>query len=252
MTKNDRESSQQKFYITNPSPCPYIAGQLERKVFTNLEGPDAATKHEQLNHIGFRRSQNIVYRPACESCWACIPVRVKTLDFCMKKSMRRTYNRFRTVTVAVEDASATYEQYDLLRRYLASRHATGGMADMNEFDYADMVELSPVATRIVEYRTPSSAHSKNQNGNLVGAALIDVLSDGLSLVYSFYRPERLYSGFGTFIILDHIVRVQKAGLPYLYLGYWVQNCKSMTYKARFQPLEWLSKEGWLQFQSTAH
>ncbi|HXV73675.1 MAG TPA: arginyltransferase [Sphingomonadales bacterium] len=248
---NDQSHPLHKFYITAPSPCPYVIGKLERKVFTDLDGPDAAAKHESFNHIGFRRSQNIVYRPACDSCRSCISVRVVTKTFRMGRSMRRTHNRFRHLAVADEDAAATYEQFDLLKRYIASRHATGGMAGMDEFEYADMVELSPVTTRLVEYRAAPPRGAKRQKGSLAGAALTDVLSDGLSLVYSFYRTERAFAGFGTFIILDHILRAREAGLPYVYLGYWVKESKAMAYKARFQPLEFLERGGWRPFDPAA-
>jgi len=241
---NDQSHPLHKFYITAPSPCPYVPGKLERKVFTDLDGPDAAAKHESFNKIGFRRSQNIVYRPACDSCRSCISVRVVTEQFKMGKSLRRTYNRFRHLSVADEDAAASYEQFDLLKRYLASRHAGGGMAEMDEFEYADMVELSPVTTRLVEYRSPPPRGAKHQKGNLAGAALIDVLADGISLVYSFFRPEPAYAGFGTFMIVDHILRARAAGLAYVYLGYWVKESKAMAYKARFRPLEFLDRASW--------
>lgn len=241
---NDQSRTLPKFYITAPSPCPYLEGRMERKVFTDLNGHDPKGKHEAFNRIGFRRSQNIVYRPACDHCRACLSVRVAVDEFKLSKSMRRTWNRFRALIAEDEDPVATYEQFDLLKRYLASRHPEGGMADMDEFEFADMVELSPVTTRIVEYRSPPPRGAKRQKGNLAGAALTDVLTDGLSLVYSFFRPERGYSGMGTYIILDHILKAKRAGLGYVYLGYWIKGCRTMDYKARFRPLEYLGRSGW--------
>jgi arginine-tRNA-protein transferase len=139
----------------------------------------------------------------------------------------------------------TAEQYQLLRRYLTARHPAGGMVDMDESDFADMVEQSPVKTFLIEYREPSV---DGRPGRLVGACLTDQQSDGLSMIYSFYDPDHpTRDGLGTFIILDHIVRAARAGLPYVYLGYWVEQSKRMAYKATFRPLERLGPDGWRRF-----
>lgn len=243
---NDQSTIFPKFYMTAPSPCPYLEGKMERKVFTDLMGADSVQRHEQFNQIGFRRSQNIVYRPACEGCTKCVSVRVLADQFKPGKTMRRTLKKFENLILEDLDPIATYEQFDLLKSYLKNRHGAGGMSEMDEFEYSEMVELSPVTTRIVEYREPA-LEGRFRKGTLAGVALTDVMTDGLSLVYSFFRTDERFSGLGTFIILDHIKRAASAGLPFVYLGYWVKGSKSMDYKNRFLPQERLTKTGWRPF-----
>jgi arginine-tRNA-protein transferase len=137
---------------------------------------------------------------------------------------------------------ATDEQFDLLLKYLGARHPDGGMASMDEMDYADMVEHTPVSSYLIEYREPDE---NGEPGKLVGACLTDRQSDGLSMIYSFYDPEHEgRSGLGNFIILDHIRRAAEEGLPYVYLGYWVHGSPRMQYKVRYRPLEQLTRDGW--------
>ncbi len=223
-----------RFFVTTPSPCPYLPGQTERKLFTELRGADAAELHDALSQIGFRRSQSVAYRPSCVACSACVSVRTLALEFVPNATQRRLLRRHAGLTVAACRPWATEEQFELLGRYLAARHARGGMIGMDEADFADMVEVSPVDTYIVEYR--------DESGKLVGACLTDRQGDGLSLIYSFFDPA--LDGLGTFIILDHITRAAQAGLPHVYLGYWVQGARTMEYKARFRPMERLGPAGW--------
>lgn len=223
-----------RFFVTTPSPCPYLPGQTERKLFTELRGPGAAELHDALSQIGFRRSQNVAYRPSCVACSACVSVRTLTQEFVPNATQRRLMRRYANLEIAACRPWATEEQFDLLQRYLAARHARGGMVGMDDTDFADMVEVSPVDSYIVEYR--------DEDGKLVGACLTDRQSDGLSLIYSFFDPT--LDGMGTFIILDHIGRAAQAELPHIYLGYWVQGAKTMEYKARFRPMERLSPAGW--------
>lgn len=241
---NDQSSQFPKFYMTAPTPCPYLEGRIERKIFTDLTGPDPAERLESFNQMGFRRSQNIIYRPACEGCTKCISVRVRVKDFTPNKSMMRTLKKFHHLEVEDQAPFATCDQFDLLKSYLKNRHNGGGMANMDEFEFSEMVESSPVMTRLVEYRKTGLEGASHRKGELAGVALTDVMSGGLSLVYSFFNTEKKYSGLGTFIILDHIQRAKAAGLSYVYLGYWVKDSKNMAYKSRFQPLEYLSEEGW--------
>src|SRR5690606_34882155 len=212
-----------RFFVTTPAPCPYLPGRIERKVFTELAGPHAGELNDALGRIGFRRSQNVAYRPSCLDCTACISVRVVTREFQPSASQRRTMKRNADLDVAACKPWATEEQYELLRRYLKRRHPDGGMVEMDEHDFADMVEQSPVKTYIVEYREPSR---DGRPSRLVGACLTDQQADGLSMIYSFFEPDAPErSGLGTYIILDHIVRAARAGLPYVYLGYWVAESK---------------------------
>ncbi len=230
-----------RFFVTTPTPCPYLPGRSERKVFTELAHANAPELNDALGRIGFRRSQNVAYRPSCLNCSACVSVRVCAGEFEPTQSQRRTARRNADVAVEARAAWATDEQYALLTSYLAGRHPVGGMADMSESEYAGMVEHSPVDTCIVEYREPGA---NGRPGKLIGACLTDSQADGLSMVYSFFDVESERSGLGTFIILDHILRAGRAGLPYVYLGYWIEGSARMAYKSRFRPLEQLGPGGW--------
>jgi arginyl-tRNA--protein-N-Asp/Glu arginylyltransferase len=235
-----------RFFVTTPSPCPYLPGRTERKVFTELTGQHATELNDALGRIGFRRSQGVAYRPSCVDCAACISVRVVAGEFQPSATQRKMLKRHADLEVTACKPWTTEEQYNLLRRYLRSRHPGGGMVDMDESDFADMVEQSPVKTYVVEYREPSM---NGRPGRLVGACLTDQQADGLSMIYSFFEPDdNSRPGLGTYIILDHIVRAGHAGLPYVYLGYWVEESKRMAYKAKFRPLERLGPEGWRRFE----
>jgi len=249
LTQHSRDTPQ--FYLTAPSPCPYLSGREERKVFTHLVGERAPELNDLLTHGGFRRSQSIAYRPACETCRACVSVRVVVEDFRPTRSMRRVLDRNSDLVAEMRVPVPTSEQYSVFRGYLDSRHRDGGMADMTVLDYAMMVEDSHVETRIVEFRRrgPDSRITGRGNGPLLGVALTDVLSDGLSMVYSFFDPDAGDRSLGTFIILDHIARARRLGLPYVYLGYWVKGSKKMDYKGRFLPQERLSGNGWTRVET---
>jgi arginine-tRNA-protein transferase len=237
-----------QFYLTAPSACPYLPGRQERKVFTHLVGPNCTELHDLLTQGGFRRSQGIAYRPACESCVACVSVRVCVDFFRPTPSMRRVARANRDLIGRFRPAQATSSQYSLFRRYLDSRHADGGMAHMSVLDYALMVEDSHVESGIVEYRRrgPDSAITGRDEGDIIACALTDLLADGLSMVYSFFDPDVPGRSLGTFMILEHIERAKKLGKPYVYLGYWVQGSPKMTYKARFLPQERLTPRGWVR------
>lgn len=246
MTELSRNTPQ--FYLTAPAPCPYLGGKFERKVFTHLVGENAPALNDMLSQGGFRRSQNIAYRPACESCKACVSVRVCAGPFAPTKSQRRVWKRNSDVIGEAVPPQPTADQYALFRDYLEARHAEGGMADMTVLDYAMMVEDTYVDTEVVEYRLrgPDSAFTRRGTGQLLAVALTDTLSDGLSMVYSFYDPTMMDRSLGTYMILDHIERARRAGLPYLYLGYWVRGSAKMGYKSRFLPQERLTGSGWVR------
>ncbi|MEO0496383.1 MAG: arginyltransferase [Pseudomonadota bacterium] len=239
MTKPQLENP--SFYLTIPAPCPYLPDQHERKVFTHLVGERAADLNDILTQGGFRRSQNIAYRPACEGCQACISVRVLVDEFRPGKSLRRIKNRNLDIITEIKPPEATREQFSVFRRYLDSRHQQGGMADMVMLDYAMMVEDSHVPTQIVEYRLPNPETAENE---LIAVALSDRMGDGFSMVYSFFDPEHAKRSLGTYMVLDHIRRAEEAGLAHVYLGYWVAGSPQMNYKSRFQPQEHLGPRGW--------
>jgi arginine-tRNA-protein transferase len=244
MTQHTTETPQ--FYLTAPAPCPDLAGRSERKVFTHLVGDRAAALNDILTQGGFRRSQNIAYRPACEGCRACISVRTVVDGFQTTRSMARVLKRNSDIIGAETAASPSSEQYSLFRGYLDARHAEGGMADMTVLDYAMMVGDSHVDTLVVEYRFRGidTGITGRGEGPLIATALTDVLADGLSMVYSFFDPDHEDRSLGTFMILDHIQRARKMGLPYVYLGYWVDGSRKMGYKRRFRPQEHLMARGW--------
>ncbi|MDB5454106.1 MAG: Arginyltransferase [Caulobacteraceae bacterium] len=234
-------SARLRFFLTAPSPCPYLPGRMERKVFAHLPLSEGASVNDSLSQVGFRRSQNIAYRPACEACEACVSARIPVRDYEFSRSERRIIERNDDLSRHVVEAEATMEQFDLLRRYLLARHALGGMAEMGWPDYVAMVEDTAVRTHMVEYRGPSK---DNGPGDLIACALVDQLADGLSLVYSFFEPGLPRRSLGSFIILDHVLQAPAVELAYVYLGYWVSGSTKMAYKARFDPIELLRPSGW--------
>jgi arginine-tRNA-protein transferase len=238
LTSEPRDPPQ--FYLTSPAPCPYLPGKEERKVFTHLVGRRASHLNDALTHSGFRRSQTIAYRPACENCKACVSVRILCAEFEPGRTQKRIIARNSDIVSAIGPARADSEQFALFRTYLDSRHSDGGMADMAMLDYAMMVEDSHVDSRLATYRL----RSENGRGRLVGACLTDVLDDGLSMVYSFYDPSEPQRSLGAYMILDHIIRARALGLPHLYLGYWVEGSKKMDYKAQYMPQQRLGMDGW--------
>jgi leucyl-tRNA---protein transferase len=214
---------------------------MERKVFAHLPLSEGASVNDSLSQVGFRRSQNIAYRPACEACEACVSARLPAQEYALSKSERRVLERNADLSRHVVEAEATMEQFDLLRRYLLARHAQGGMAEMGWPDYVAMVEDTAVRTHMIEYRGPSNDSGP---GDLIACALVDQLADGLSLVYSFFEPGLRRRSLGSFIILDHVQQAVKAELAHVYLGYWVPGSAKMAYKARFDPIELLRPSGW--------
>ena len=250
MTKHSTKTPQ--FFLTSPSPCPYLDGQFERKVFTHLVGEKAPEMNDLLTQGGFRRSQNIAYRPACESCRACVSVRLLADEYQPTKSQRRVAKRNNDLIGMEHVAEPSSEQYALFRRYLDARHPTGGMADMTVLDYAMMIEDSHVKTRIIEYRMRDvdSFITGQSKGDLVGVALSDVMADGYSMVYSFFDPELPERSLGTYMIMDHVARARSKGLPHVYLGYWVEGSQKMNYKQKFAPQEHLTGDGWSRYSPT--
>ncbi|KAB7615573.1 arginyltransferase [Amylibacter sp. SFDW26] len=236
-----------QFYVTASQPCPYLDGKVERKLFAGLQGEHADALNNALSKQGFRRSQNVLYRPTCADCSACLSARIRVADFKLSRSQKRVLNRNKHL---IRDASApwaTEHQYELFSRYLNKRHADGGMADMDMFEFSSMVEETPVRSRIVEY---STQHELYERSELTAVCLTDVLDDGLSLVYSFFEPDQQRNSLGIYMILDHIKIAQEAGLPYVYLGYWVPGSSKMGYKSNFNALEAFYKGEWVDAANT--
>jgi len=237
-----------QFYVTAPQPCPYLEGRMERKLFTALQGEFAETLNDALSQQGFRRSQNVLYRPSCAECSACLSARVRVADFKPSRTQSRILRRNRALRRDANSPWATEDQFALFRRYLDSRHATGGMADMDIFEFAAMIEETPIRSRVIEYSRPGPNPRHRQ---LAAVCLTDVLADGLSMVYSFYDPDQSTESLGTHVILDHIAIARDAGLPYVYLGYWVPGSPKMGYKAKFSGLEVYSGGKWQLMRDAA-
>lgn len=217
-----------QFYVTAPQPCPYLEGRMERKLFTALQGDSATKLNDSLSKQGFRRSQNVLYRPSCAECTACMSARIDVSKFDPSRSQRRVSKRASHLSRRATSPWATEDQYALFREYLDGRHATGGMADMDMFEFAAMVEETPIRSRLIEY---------SEGENLSAVCLTDILDDGLSMVYSFFDPALDKLSLGTYVILDHIDIARELGLPYVYLGYWVPGSAKMGYKAKFKGIE---------------
>ena len=232
-----------RFFVTSPAPCPYLPGRSERKVFTELKGAHADSLNDALGRIGFLRSQTVAYRPSCLDCNACVSVRVVAAEFVPSGSQKRALKAHSDLIATVCRPWSTSEQFELLQRYLSVRHPEGGMTNMDEVDFADMIEHTPVTSYVVEYREPSA--DGVTPGRLVGACLAGRQCDGLSMIYSFYDPHHhARQGLGNYIILDHIRRAGEMGLAYVYLGYWVEGSPRMQYKVRYRPMERLGRGGW--------
>lgn len=237
-----------QFYVTAAQPCPYLDGRLERKLFTGLQIDHADTLNNSLSKQGFRRSQNVLYRPACTECNACLSARIRVADFQPSKSHKRILRKNSDLERNASSPWATEHQFELFKKYLNTRHATGGMADMDMFEFSAMIEETPIRSSVVEYtqNVPETGRPE-----LKAVCLTDILDDGLSLVYSFYDPELYKSSLGLFMILDHISIAQEAGLPYVYLGYWVQGSPKMDYKCKFSALEIYYQNNWTRLDNPA-
>jgi arginine-tRNA-protein transferase len=226
----------QFFYTTAPLPCPYLPGRTERKLVTELVGPEAESLHDRLSHAGFRRSHNIAYAPVCPGCSSCIPIRLNAGVFVPDRTQRKILRGNVGVDAFEVPARATTEQFSLFQRYQSARHGDGDMAGMGFYDYRAMVEDTPIETMMVEFR--------DADDTLVACCLTDRLSDGLSAVYSFYDPTRPRRSFGTQVVLWLVERARELGLSYVYLGYWVPESRKMAYKARFRAAEVLVAGAW--------
>jgi len=232
-----------EFYITAPQPCPYLAGRMERKLFTHLTRDKPGFLIDNLLKGGFRRSQNIAYMPYCDACSACVPVRLLVDEFEPKRSLKRIARQNSDLIATRKPAAPSSEQYGLFRDYIEARHGDGGMAEMSVLDYSLMVEDSVVETFVTEYR-----RKPDESGDalLMAVALCDRLSDGISMVYSFYDTDVPARSLGTYMILDHIEFARRQGYPFVYLGYWIEGSRKMRYKDRFQPQERLTAKGWVR------
>lgn len=232
----DLLAPRQVFHVLAETPCPYLPNRSERKLLTEISGPDAKAAYGLLSRAGFRRSRHFAYRPACSGCSACVPIRVAAMHFRPSRSLKRIANVNADLIARDRAARATREQNELFARYLVARHEQGDMTGMSFADYRAMVEDTRLDTRIIEFRAADS--------RLVAACLFDWLEDGPSAVYSFFDPELPRRSLGTYMVLWLIEAARALERPYVYLGYWFKESPKMAYKARFQPLEALGPAGW--------
>ena len=228
------------FATTERQPCPYLDARDERRLFTLLHGAGADARHETLMQAGFRRSQNVLYRPVCPTCSACRSVRIPVAEHRPSRNLKKIIKRNADLRLAVTAPQFTEEHFRLFRRYIEARHHDGGMSEMDRGSFRRMIESSPVTTHLLEFR--------DAGGRLWAASLTDEVESGLSGVYKYFEPDAPERSLGTYVILAHIDEAARRGRAYVYLGYWIAASPKMAYKARFTPLEVLAGTRWCRVE----
>jgi len=218
-----------QFFATAPTPCPYVAGRSEQKLVIELRTEDAGRFFGDLARAGFRRSHGLAYKPACQGCAACVPVRIPVAGFQLSRSLKRIQSRNRDLTALERPPTALEEHFQLFKRYLETRHGASDMAEMGWRDYRAMVEDTTIDSALVEHRAP--------DGKLMAVCLIDLADDSVSAVYSFFDPDEPRRSLGKHVVLELTRRAAELGLDHVYLGYWIEGSATMDYKRGFPGLE---------------
>ncbi len=225
------------FYATPEHSCSYLPEQKATTMFVDPKAEVDLRLYSQLSRLGFRRSGNHYYRPHCEDCRACIPVRLPAHLFSPSRSQRRTLERNGDLSVQLVDAYFSEEHYQIYERYINQRHQDGDMFPPSRDQYRSFLIDGSEYTRFAEFRLGE---------RLIAVAVIDLLDDGLSAIYTFYDPDYSDRGLGTYAILWQIEEVRRRGDAYLYLGYWIKQCHKMAYKTKFRPIEMMTNDRWVR------